>query len=695
MELLPAMAETDRDPSALNASEAARELARLAAEIAHHDRLYYQQDDPEIADADYDALRRRNSAIEAAFPQLVRADSPSRRVGAAPAAGFAQVTHAVAMLSLDNCFSEDEVGEFTQRVRRFLNLAADAPVDIFAEPKIDGLSCSLRYEDGYLVQAATRGDGAVGEDVTANVRHVAGVPQKLAGDDWPAVLEVRGEVYMARGDFRALNARQEAAGRKTFANPRNAAAGSLRQLDPAVTRTRPLSFFAYAWGESSAPLGATIAEARARLSAWGFTPTHPARLCRGLDELLAYYAEIEAMRPDLDFDIDGVVYKVDDLGLQQRLGFVSRAPRWATSHKFAAERATTRLERIALQVGRTGALTPVAHLDPVTVGGVVVSRATLHNADEVARKDVRDGDTVIIQRAGDVIPQVVGVVPERRPADAQPWRMPETCPECGSRAVRAEGGAITRCTGGLVCPAQRRQRMRHFVSRECLDIDGLGAKNLVEIMDRGLVRTPGDIFRLWDEEPAIAGWEGWGERSAERLIASIEARRTVPLERFVNALGIPQVGASTAKLLARHFSSLETLRARLQDGGEAARAELLAIEGIGASMAEDILAFFAETHNREVMDDLAGELTIQDAEQPAADSALAGRTVVFTGSLSISRAEAKAQAEALGMKVSGSVSAKTDYLVAGADAGSKMKKAQDAGVTVLDEDGWNALTAPS
>ncbi|MBK1667392.1 DNA ligase (NAD(+)) LigA [Rhodovibrio sodomensis] len=678
-------------PVAPDESDARRELARLAAEIAHHDLLYHQLDAPEISDAAYDALRRRNLELEQAYPHLVRADSPERRVGFTPADGFQQVTHAQPMLSLENCFEDAEVEELLRRIRRFLALDEAAAIEFFAEPKIDGLSCSLRYEDGYLVQAATRGDGTVGEDVTANIRHVADVPQKLSGTGWPQALEVRGEVYMARSAFRKLNAAQEAAGRKTFANPRNAAAGSLRQLEPGVTAARPLAFFAYGWGDCSEAIGNTIQTARANLTRWGFIPTHPSRLCYGVQDLLAYYAEIQEQRADLDFDIDGIVYKVNDLALQKRLGFVSRAPRWAAAHKFPAERATTRLERIAIQVGRTGALTPVAHLEPVTVGGVVVSRATLHNADEIARKDIREGDTVVIQRAGDVIPQVVEVVREKRPAESAPWAMPDTCPECGSSAVREADMAVTRCTGGLICPAQMKERLKHFVSRECLDIDGLGQKNLVELIDRGLVRTPADIFRLWDEEPAIASWQGWGERSAEKLIEAIEARRTVPLERFVNALGIPQVGASTAKLLAQHYGNLTAMRTALESDQKAAREDLLSIDGVGPAMAQDILDFFAEPQNRDTLDALQRELTVADAKAPASGGALAGKTVVFTGSLSISRAEAKSQAETLGMKVSGSVSAETDYLVAGADAGSKLTKARAAGVRVLDEDGWAAL----
>jgi len=681
--------------------EAAAELARLAAAIAHHDRLYHQEDRPEIADAEYDALVRRNQALEQRFPELKRPDSPSLRVGAAPAAGFTKVRHGVPMLSLANAFSEGDVVEFVGRVRRFLNWGEDEPLAFLAEPKIDGLSCSLRYQDGRLVQAATRGDGAEGEEVTANLLTLpeSDVPRRLPPGA-PALLEVRGEVYIERPAFLELNQRRQEAGEPPFANPRNAAAGSLRQLDPAITAGRPLRFFSYAWGELAEPLGATQEQARQRLQELGFQLNHPVALCADAAQLIAFYREIEALRPELPFDIDGVVYKVDRLDLRERLGFVSRSPRWAVAHKFAAEQARTRLERIVIQVGRTGALTPVAELEPVTVGGVLVSRATLHNEDEIQRKDVRAGDMVVVQRAGDVIPQVVEVVLEQRRDGSLPFQFPEHCPECGSLALREPGEVVRRCTGGLICPAQARERLRHFVSRDAFDIEGLGEKIITAFWDDGLVRTPGDLFRLAERDRAsltpLRAREGWGEKSARNLFEAIEQRRTIGLDRLIFALGIRQIGQATARLLARTYGTLAAWRQAMADAAERegpAYQELISIDQIGPAVAEELLEFFAEPHNRAVLDDLAALVTVAPYQAPAAAaSPVSGKTVVFTGTLeTLSRSEAKARAEALGAKVAGSVSAKTDYLVAGADAGSKAAKAQEKGVRILSEAEWLEL----
>ena len=694
-----AKGDAPRPVDELSEAEAEAELARLAAEIARHDRLYYAEDAPAIPDAEYDALRRRNDAIEARFPRLVRADSPSRRLGAAPAAGFAKVRHRVPMLSLDNAFSAEDVAEFVARVRRFLRLGEDDPVEVVGEPKIDGLSISLHYEGGRFTQGATRGDGTTGENVTANLRTLDDIPDRLAGKGWPDVIEVRGEVYMRRDDFLALNERQQAQGAKTFANPRNAAAGSLRQLDAAITAARPLRFFAYAWGEVSAPMGGTLWEARGRLRSWGFALSEPARRCRSVEEMLAFHAELEGRRARLDYDIDGVVYKVDRLDWVERLGQVSRSPRWAIAHKFAAERAETVLEKIEIQVGRTGTLTPVAILRPVTVGGVVVSRATLHNEDEIARRGVREGDTVIIQRAGDVIPQVLEVVKDKRPRGTRPFEFPDHCPRCGSLAVREEGEVAWRCTGGLICPAQAVQRLKHFVSRDAFDIEGLGGKHVEAFWEDGLIKTPGDIFRLEDRKEELLGREGWGEKSVENLLGAIEARRTIALDRFIYALGIRQVGQATARLLARSYCSMGAWRAAMmaaEDRAGEAYASLTDIDGIGPSVADDILGFFAEPRNRAILDDLESLLAIEDVAAPAAgDSPLAGKTIVFTGALeTMGRGEAKARAEALGARVAGSVSKKTDYVVIGAKAGSKARKAEELGVKVLSEDEFREMAKP-
>ncbi len=714
--------------------EAAAELKRLAAEIARHDRAYHTQAAPLIPDAEYDALVRRNAAIEARFPDLVRPDSPSRRVGGAAAEGFRKVRHVVPMLSLDNAFADQDVAEFVTRVRRFLGLAADEPVALVAEPKIDGLSINLRYEHGRFVQGATRGDGAEGEDVTANLLTLADLPRQLAGDA-PAALEIRGEVYMTKADFLALNARQEAAGDKPFANPRNAAAGSLRQLDFRITAGRPLRLFAYAMGEASAPVADSHWHFLRRLAEWGFQVNPLAERCDDVAAALALYHRVGDGRAGLAYDIDGVVYKVDRFDWQARLGMKDRAPRWAIAHKFPAEQARTILKSIEISVGRTGVLTPWANLEPINVGGVMVARATLHNEDEVGRKDFRDGDTVVIQRAGDVIPQVVAVVPELRPEAAVPFSMTAkltgegdhpVCPVCGSHAVREEGEAAWRCTGGLVCPAQAVERLVHFASRDAFNIEGLGEKNIEFLVRQGYVGQPADIFRLEDEDrrrlQKLANFEGWGKRSAEKLFEAIRSRATIALERFIYALGIRQVGEATAKRLARHYGSLDAWRRAMDEildqrtlplppvepqemvaRREATRipeayAELIAIEDIGKGVAGAILDFFAEAHNRESLDALVQAMQalggrVEDAQVvEASSSPVAGKAVVFTGTLvTMTRPEAKVRAEALGAKVVGSVSKKTDYVVVGADAGSKAAEAAKLGVTILSEEDWLRL----
>ena len=687
----------DIDPGNLTEMEAAAELERLAAEIAAHDKAYHADDAPVIPDAEYDALRRLNDAIEARFPDLVRDDSPSRQVGAAPAGGFAKVTHARPMLSLGNVFSEEELRDFVDGLRRFLKELRDDPaiaIEFVAEPKIDGLSISLRYENGRFVTGVTRGDGAVGEDVTENLRTLDEIPKTL--EDAPEILEVRGEIYMTRPDFLEMNKRQEAAGDKVFANPRNAAAGSLRQLDSAITAARPLKLFAYAWGELSEPVGETQWDFLAALKKWGFPVNPLARVCGSVEEILENYEKLSAARAGLDYDIDGIVYKVNRLDWQERLGMVSRAPRWAAAHKFPAEKAETVLNGITIQVGRTGTLTPVAELEPITVGGVVVSRATLHNEDEIRRKDIRIGDTVVIQRAGDVIPQVVEVVTAKRSKESTAFEFPDVCPECGSHAVRPEGEAARRCTGGLVCPAQALERMKHFVSRDAFDIEGLGAKHIEAFMADHILKTPADIFRLGGHRDDIAGREGWGDRSADNLIAAIGDRRAIDLDRLIYALGIPQVGSATARLLAKQYGALDDWRDAMgaaENRESEAYAELTDIDGIGPSVAEDILEFFGEAHNRAVLDDLGELLDVQNFEAPdTIGSPIAGKTVVFTGTLeTVTRSEAKVRAESLGAKVAGSVSTKTDYVVAGPGAGSKAKKAADLGIATLTEDEWLKL----
>ena len=701
---------TDTRPvDSLTEAEARQELARLAAVIARADQAYHQDDAPVLSDAAYDALKRRNAAIETRFPGLRRPDSPTGRVGAPPAEGFGKIRHAQRMLSLANAFSPEDIVDFDARIRRYLNLAPGAPLAYTAEPKIDGLSLSLRYEAGRLIHAATRGDGETGEDVTANARTIASIPQALSGA--PAILEVRGEVYMSHADFAALNAAGATASTgRAFANPRNAAAGSLRQLDPAITAARPLSFLAHGWGELSEPLGPTQTAAFARLAALGFPVNPLTRLCPDPAALLDYYADLERRRATLGYDIDGVVYKVDDLALQARLGLRSTTPRWAIAHKFPAETAWTVLEAIEIQVGRTGALSPVARLRPVTVGGVVVSNATLHNEDYIAGRgadgtpirggrDIRPGDRVQVYRAGDVIPKIAEVDPDARPPGAAPFVFPDRCPACGSAALREPGDSVRRCTGGLICPAQQVERLKHFVGRAAFDIEGMGSKQIEMFFadDQLPVREPADIFTLQARDAAnltrLRNRPGWGETSAANLFRAIEARRTIPLNRFLFALGIRHLGESAASLLARHFQTWEALAACLDGPAEAALAALTAIDGVGPVLAQAILNAFGNPAERAAIDRLAAALTILPAEAPRTEgSAVAGLTVVFTGTLTrMTRAEAKVRAEALGAKVAGSVSARTDLLVAGEGAGSKATKAEELGVRVIDEDAWLAL----
>ena len=685
---------------ALTESQAKSELKRLAAEIGAHDRRYYQDDAPTVSDAAYDALRRRNEAIEARFPALVRADSPSRRVGAQPATRFVKVSHAVPMLSLGNAFADEDVADFVERIRRFLRLGEDEKITFVAEPKIDGLSCSLRYEGGRLVNAATRGDGAVGEDVTANVRTLEDVPQRLKGRKVSDVCEVRGEVYMSKSGFLALNKRQETAGLQVYANPRNSAAGSLRQLDPTITASRPLGFFAYAWGEMSAMPANTQSDMIEWFASCGFKTNPLMRLCRAVEELLAFHRRIEEERARLDYDIDGVVYKLDRIDWQERLGFISRTPRWAVAHKFPAEQATTIVKAIEIQVGRTGALTPVAKLEPVTVGGVVVSNATLHNEDEIQRKDIRIGDTVTIQRAGDVIPQVLAVITDKRPKDAKPYAFPKTCPcDLHTPVMRdatatGQAGAVSRCTGDFACPYQRVEHLKHFVSRRAFDIDGLGEKQIAFFYEQGWVREPADIFTLEKRDKTIRleEQEGFGELSVANLFRAIAARREISLERFIYALGIRHVGETTARVLARAYGSWEAFLdvcQRLAKGDAEAREETDAIDQVGETVIAALAAYFGEEHNRRIVKRLTAEVRILDAERPKRDSPVAGKTVVFTGALEkMTRDEAKAMAERLGAKTSGSVSKKTDYVVAGPGAGSKLRNAKEMGVAVLSEEEW-------
>ncbi len=694
----------------LSETDAKAELAQLHAQLSQANLAYHQDDDPVISDAEYDTLKRRNAAIEARFPHLKRDDSPSEQVGAAPAAGFGKVTHAVRMMSLGNAFSDADVADFDQKIRRYLGLEAEAALAFTAEPKIDGLSLSLRYENGRLVQAATRGDGTVGENVTANARTIEDIPQTIA--DAPEVLEVRGEVYMSHPDFAALNARQTESGQKTFANPRNAAAGSLRQLDASITAARPLRFFAYAWGEVSAPLGETQSAVLSRFATFGFSVNPLTTTCSTLAEMLAQYRLIEGQRATLGYDIDGVVYKVDALDLQRRLGFRSTTPRWAIAHKFPAEIGVTRLEKIEIQVGRTGALSPVARLTPVTVGGVVVSNATLHNADYIAGRDgqgapiregrdLREGDWVTVYRAGDVIPKVKDVDLSRRPKGTQAYDFPTTCPECGSDVLREPGEAVARCTGGLICPAQAVEKLKHFVSRAAFDIEGLGAKQVEAFFEEGWIKEPADVFTLVDRHGPVSlqplnAREGWGEKSAQNLFDAIRERQAIPLNRLIFALGIRHVGESSAGLLARIYGTWEAFRTAVEAARDHEGPEweaLNAIDGVGSVMAAALVDYFHQDTTRAAVDRLLAHLEVQPVVAPATStSPVAGKTVVFTGTLeTMTRAEAKATAEALGAKVSGSVSAKTDILVAGPGAGSKLIKAEGLGVAVMSEEAWRAL----
>ena len=680
------MSASDR----MSEAEAANELMRLAREIAKHNRLYHAEDAPEISDADYDALVRRNAALEAAFPQLIREDSPSRLVGHEVAASpLSKVRHEVRMMSLDNAFSDEDVTDFVARVRRFLALPEGAEVAMTAEDKIDGLSCSLRYEHGRLVRAATRGDGQVGEDVTANVAMIADIPQQLAGEV-PEVFEIRGEVYMAKADFLALNAAQEEKGDKLFANPRNAAAGSLRQKDASVTASRPLCFLAHGWGAASAVPGKTQEEVMRTMRKWGVPVSHLFTLCGSVTEMLSHYRQIEHARADLLYDIDGVVYKVNRLDWQERLGFVAKAPRWGIAHKFPAERAQTTVDAIDIQVGRTGKLTPVGRLKPVAVGGVVVSNVSLHNRDEISRLGLRIGDRIVLQRAGDVIPQVVANL--SRSVDLPPYAFPDRCPECGSEAVAEEGEVDVRCTGGLICPAQRTERLKHFVSRGALDIEGLGEKTIDEFFGLGWLESPADIFRLKQRRSEILTREGWKDKSVDNLLTAIEAKRAPDAARLLFGLGIRHVGAVTARDLLKRFAMLPALRetAQLARTGDAeALAELTSIDGIGPAVVEALGDFFHELHNVAVWEDLLSEVTPPPYVVETKDSPVVGKIVVFTGALeTMSRDEAKAQAERLGARSAGSVSAKTDLVVAGPGAGSKLKKAQELGIEVIDEAAW-------
>ena len=680
----------------ISEADAANELMRLARQIAKHDRLYHAEDDPEISDQEYDALVRRNAELETQFPHLVRDDSPSKKVGhAVSSSPLGKVTHEVRMMSLDNGFSDEEIHEWVARVRRFLSLPDDEPVAITAEDKIDGLSCSLRYESGKLVRAATRGDGQVGEDVTANVAYIADIPQELSGDNVPDLFEVRGEVYMSKQDFAALNAAQHEAGGKLFANPRNAAAGSLRQKDASVTARRPLRFWAYGWGAASEVPGDTQHAVMLQIEAWGFPVSPFLTVTNSVEDMLAHYAEIGRQRPDLPYEIDGVVYKVDRLDWQQRLGFVAKAPRWALAHKFPAEQAETTLEAIDIQVGRTGKLTPVGRLAPVMVGGVTVTNVTLHNRDEIARLGVRPGDRVVVQRAGDVIPQVVrNLTPE---VEHEAYLFPDACPECGSEAVAEESEVDVRCTGGLICPAQRTERLKHFVSRKALDIDGLGEKTIDQFFALGWLESPADIFRLKDRKDAILALEGWQDKSVDNLLASVENKREPDAARLLFGLGIRHVGEVTARDLMKNFHELPALRQAAEQaraGDEDALSEITSIDGVGGAVVEALGDFFHEPHNVEVWEDLLSLVSPPPYIVETLDSPVAGKTVVFTGKLeTMSRDEAKAQAERLGAKAAGSVSAKTDLLVAGPGAGSKLKKAAELGIEVIDEAGWAEIVA--
>ena len=694
------------DQIAFLSREKARMLAEaLSVEIVKHKTAYYENDAPVVDDATYDALQARLDALVAKYPDIVAVNDPALGVGIAPGkqAPFSKVTHALPMLSLGNAFNDDDVAEFMTRARRFLSLGPNEPIDIMAEPKIDGLSASLRYENGRFVQGATRGDGQVGEDITANLKTIQDIPQQLIGDNIPAVVEVRGEVYMDRPGFFALNEALAAEDKKQFANPRNAAAGSLRQLDVSITASRPLRFFAYALGQVSQPFADSQQAMLAQLQAFGFSVNPLSQICHQLDDVLAVYNDIYQQRAQLPYDIDGVVYKLDRFDWQSRMGFAGRAPRWAIAHKFPAERAKTRLNSISIQVGRTGALTPVANLEPVNVGGVLVSRATLHNQDELERKDIREGDLVVLQRAGDVIPQIVEVDLTARPEDSQPYEFPHSCPVCGADAIRPAGEAVRRCSNALGCAAQALEHLVHFVSRSVLDIDGLGARSIELFFDKQLVQKPGDIFRLQDQRDLILSLDGWGDKAFDKMIAGIEAKRDIGLETLIYALGIRQFGAANSRLIALRVGTLDGFLAlvdRLLSDDmitrSGARDELLEIDGVGDTIVDDLIAFFSSSQNRAVVDDLLAEINVNAVAAPsvAEGSPFAGKVMVFTGTLSqMSRAEAKAKAESLGAKVSGSVSKKTDIVVAGAEAGSKAKKAVELGVELIDEDTWMAQVA--
>ena len=683
-----------KDIKDLSKEEAERELEYIAKEMAKSDIAYYQKDNPYLTDAQYDSLKRRNEEIEARFPELVRSDSPSKKVGAPLQSGFKKVPHRFPMLSLGDVFSIEEVEDFVQSVKRFLNSAKE--LDFMAEPKIDGLSFSARYEKGRFVQGATRGDGVLGEDITENLKTIKELPQTLSGD-FPDILEVRGEVYMKKSDFFALNEKYETEGKKTFANPRNAAAGSLRQLDPKITAERNLSIFAYTWGEVSKRVWDSQADFFNHLKAWGFPINEHNHLCRSVKEIDENFQHLMEIRADLDYDIDGVVYKVNDIALQERLGFLTRTPRWAVAHKFPAEQAITRLNEIRIQVGRTGALTPVANLEPINVGGVIVAHATLHNEDEIKRKDIREGDYVIVQRAGDVIPQIVGVLKDKRPVGTKEFAFPTTCPICGAHAIREEDEAIRRCTGGLSCPAQAKERIIHFVSKEAFDITGLGDSIVEDFFNEGILHTPADIFTLEDrnndaslfnqQKGSVLHLEqrnGWGKKSVDNLFKAIQAKRTISMPRFIYALGIPQVGAATALLLAKNYNNFNHFMAEMKNK----QTELLvSIDGIGANMATDIVEFFQEAHNLNIINELLRYVKVEDyIDDTISGSPLSGKTVVFTGTLEqMTRSEAKAKAQKLGAKVAGSVSAKTDYVIIGADAGSKATKAKELGIKILSE----------
>ena len=680
------------DISLLTKEQVSAQLAYLAEEMARLDKAYYQEDDPLATDAEYDFLKKRNEDLEKHFPELVRADSPSFKVGAASAKGFKKVVHQVPMLSLSNIFEKEEIGDFAERIRSFLGLKEEAPLDFVAEPKIDGLSFSAFYKNGRFEKGSTRGDGTTGEDITENLKTIADFPLTLQGGRFPNEIEVRGEVYMTKEDFFALNKEQEEAGKKVFANPRNAAAGSLRQLDPSVTKRRKLSLFAYAWGLTSDEFWTTHAEFLSLLKEWGFSVSPEIRPCADVTELESYYDKMQEKRASLPYDIDGVVYKVNRLDYQKRLGFIARAPRFAIAHKFPAQRAETLLKAIRIQVGRTGILTPVADLEPVNVGGAMVSHATLHNIDEIERKDIREKDTVLIQRAGDVIPQVLQVILEKRPADSKPFVFPSVCPVCGSHAAREEDEAYIYCTGGLVCPAQMRERLKHFVSKDALDIEGLGDKNIELFYDKGWILTPADLFDLKEKhETELMQMDGWGEKSCQNLFNAIEkVQKGVSFDRFLFALGIRQVGQVTARLLAGVYPDLDTLlQAADQEGF---KEQLTSLESIGDTIADDFINFLAEPHNRELLNALRQKINILPFEKSAKQTALTGKTVVFTGGLeTMTRPEAKAKALESGAKVSSSISAKTDYVVLGNDAGQKAKKARELGIRILSEEEFKQL----